>query len=37
MAAAAGYTISRRLTGPLNELAREADAIASGDFGRRVE
>lgn len=36
MAAMAGYTISRRLTGPLDELAREADAIASGDFGRRV-
>lgn len=36
MAAMAGYTISRRLTGPLNELSREADAIASGDFDRRV-
>lgn len=36
MAAVAGYTISRRLTGPLNELSREADAIASGDFARRV-
>lgn len=36
MAAVAGYTISRRLTGPLDELSREADAIASGDFARRV-
>lgn len=36
VAAVAGYSISRRLIGPLGELAREADAIASGDFSRRV-
>lgn len=36
IAAIAGYSISRRLIGPLGELAREADAIASGDFRRRV-
>lgn len=36
IAAVAGYSISRRLIGPLDALAREADAIASGDFARRV-
>lgn len=36
IAALAGYSISRRLVGPLQDLAREADAIAAGDFGRRV-
>jgi signal transduction histidine kinase len=37
MAALAGYSISRRLVGPLDDLSKEADAIASGDFGRRVQ
>lgn len=36
IAAVAGYSISRRLMGPLEDLTQEADAIASGDFGRRV-
>jgi signal transduction histidine kinase len=36
LAAFAGYSLSRRLIGPLRELAREADAIAAGDLERRV-
>lgn len=36
MAALAGYSISRRLIGPLDDLSKEADAIAAGDFDRRV-
>ncbi len=34
--AVGGYALSRRLLGPLEELAAETDAIAAGDFGRRV-
>lgn len=34
--AVGGYALSRRLLGPLEELAAETDAIASGDFGRRL-
>ncbi len=36
IAAVAGFSISRRIIGPLDDLTREADAIAAGDFGRRV-
>jgi signal transduction histidine kinase len=36
LAAFAGYSLSRRLIGPMHELAREADAIAAGDLDRRV-
>lgn len=32
-----GYTVSRRLMGPLEDLTREADVIAEGDFTRRVQ
>lgn len=32
-----GYAISRRLLGPLDDLSRESEAIASGDFSRRVD
>jgi C4-dicarboxylate-specific signal transduction histidine kinase len=35
-AAVAGYGISRRLIQPIHDLAQEADAIAAGDFARRV-
>jgi signal transduction histidine kinase len=31
-----GYALSRRLLQPLEELSRETDAIASGDFTRQV-
>jgi C4-dicarboxylate-specific signal transduction histidine kinase len=31
-----GYTLSRRLLGPLEDLKREAEVIAEGDFTRRV-
>lgn len=31
-----GYTLSRRLLGPLEDLKHEADVIAEGDFTRRV-
>jgi C4-dicarboxylate-specific signal transduction histidine kinase len=31
-----GYTLSRRLLGPLQDLKREAEVIAAGDFTRRV-
>jgi signal transduction histidine kinase len=34
--AGGGYLLSRRLLGPLEDLARESEAIAGGDFGRRV-
>lgn len=34
--AAGGYLLSRRLLGPLEDLAAESDAIAGGDFKRRV-
>lgn len=36
LAAVAGYSVSHRLIGPLTQLAREADAIAAGDFQHRV-
>lgn len=32
-----GYALSRRLLGPLDDLSRESEAIASGDFSRRVD
>lgn len=31
-----GYTLSRRLLGPLEDLGKEAEVIADGDFSRRV-
>lgn len=31
-----GYALSRRLLRPLEDLSKETDAIASGDFSRRV-
>jgi signal transduction histidine kinase len=31
-----GYTLSRRLLGPLEDLKREADVVAGGDFTRHV-
>jgi signal transduction histidine kinase len=31
-----GYALSRRLLRPLEDLSKESDAIASGDFSRRV-
>ncbi len=31
-----GYTLSRRLLGPLEDLKREAEVISAGDFSRRV-
>lgn len=31
-----GYALSRRLLRPLDDLSKESDAIASGDFSRRV-
>lgn len=31
-----GYTLSRRLLGPLEDLRNEAEVIAGGDFSRRV-
>lgn len=31
-----GYTLSRRLLGPLEDLGHEAEVIAGGDFSRRV-
>lgn len=31
-----GYVLSRRLIGPLDDLTRETEAIAGGDFTRRV-
>jgi len=34
--ALAGYIISRRLLDPLEALSRETEAIAAGDFSRRV-
>lgn len=34
--AAGGYAVSRRLLQPLDDLAQETDAIAAGDFSRRV-
>ncbi|WP_172600445.1 PAS domain-containing sensor histidine kinase [Sulfurivermis fontis] len=35
--AAGGYLVSRRLLGPLDDLSRETEAIAGGDFTRRVQ
>lgn len=32
-----GYALSRRLLGPLEDLSAETDAIADGDFKRRVK
>src|SRR5690606_6795315 len=32
----AAWAISRRVTRPLNELGRVADAIAAGDYSRRT-
>lgn len=32
-----GFAISRHLLGPLDALSRETEAIAAGDFSRRVE
>jgi len=32
-----GYALSRRLLGPLDDLSQESEAIASGDFSRRVD
>lgn len=34
--AVGGYILSKRLLGPLDDLSREAEAVASGDFTRRV-
>jgi len=34
--AASGYALSRRLLRPLEDLSDETDAIANGDFSRRV-
>ncbi|HAY10011.1 MAG TPA: hypothetical protein DCY18_08770, partial [Thauera sp.] len=34
--AVSGFGLSRRLLRPLEDLARESDAIANGDFSRRV-
>jgi len=34
--AVGGYALSRRLLQPLEDLSNETDAIASGDFSRRV-
>jgi len=34
--AASGYALSRRLLRPLEDLSNETDAIANGDFSRRV-
>jgi len=34
--AVGGYVLSRRLLGPVDVLARETEAIAGGDFSRRV-
>lgn len=34
--AMSGYALSRRLLRPLEDLSNETDAIASGDFSRRV-
>lgn len=34
--ALSGYALSRRLLRPLEDLSNETDAIASGDFSRRV-
>ena len=34
--AVSGYALSRRLLRPLEDLSNETDAIASGDFSRRV-
>lgn len=34
--AVGGYALSRRLLRPLEDLSKETDAIASGDFSRRV-
>lgn len=34
--AVGGYTLSRRLLGPLEDFKREAEVIAEGDFSRRV-
>lgn len=34
--AVGGYALSRRLLGPVDVLARETEAIAAGDFSRRV-
>jgi signal transduction histidine kinase len=31
-----GYLVSRRLLGPLADLARESEALAAGDFSRRI-
>lgn len=31
-----GFVISRRLLGPMDALSQETEAIAAGDFGRRV-
>lgn len=36
VAAVAGYSLSRRLIGPLEALTAEVDAIAAGDLARRV-
>lgn len=32
----AGYVVSGRLLGPLQDLSRETEAIAAGDFSRRI-
>lgn len=34
--AVSGYVLSRRLLRPLEDLSKETDAIANGDFSRRV-
>ncbi len=36
MTAAGGYALSKRLLRPLEDLSGEADALAEGDFSRRV-
>ncbi len=35
--AAGGYFVSRRFIGPIDQLAKETEAITRGDFKRRVE
>jgi len=37
VAAVGGWALSRRLLGPLEDLRREAEVVAEGDFTRRVQ
>jgi adenylate cyclase len=36
MAAAMGYLLARRMTGPIHQLERGAEEIGSGNFGHRI-